>query len=150
MDYEQPATMVSDMVKLDMLVNGEPVDAFSCMCTARKRKAVGGRSRQLKEVIPGSSSPSLFKRHRGKSWPANRERLSQDVTQVLWRDITRKRKLSRSKRKQKADEIDRLVNIPRSFHRSPQGLGHWARQGRGPWTRATLTPRAPPRLVALS
>src|SRR3989454_1563208 len=53
MDYELDGYQVSDMAKLDMLVNGEAVEAFSCIV---HRDKAGGRGRgpaaQLNEGIP--------------------------------------------------------------------------------------------------
>ena len=58
MDYEYAPYRISDMVKMDMLVNGEPLDAFSCIV---ERSKAAGRGRhiaaKLKEVI----HPHLFK-----------------------------------------------------------------------------------------
>ena len=58
MDYEYAPYRISDMVKMDMLVNGEPVDAFSCI-VERSKAAARGRhiAAKLKEVI----HPHLFK-----------------------------------------------------------------------------------------
>ncbi|MFN2351991.1 MAG: translation elongation factor 4, partial [Kiritimatiellia bacterium] len=57
MDYEYSGYMASDLVKMDILLNGEPVDAFSAMI---HRTRADSRGRQmckaLKEVIP----PHLF------------------------------------------------------------------------------------------
>jgi GTP-binding protein LepA len=58
MDYEYAPYRISDMVKMDMMVNGEPVDAFSCIVERSKAEARGRHiAAKLKEVI----HPHLFK-----------------------------------------------------------------------------------------
>ena len=58
MDYEYAPYRVADMVKMDMLVNGEPVDAFSCIVERTRAESRGRHiAAKLKEVIP----PHLFK-----------------------------------------------------------------------------------------
>ncbi len=58
MDYEHAPYRVSDMVKMDMLVNAEPVDAFSCIVERSKAEGRGRHiAAKLKEVI----HPHLFK-----------------------------------------------------------------------------------------
>jgi len=58
MDYEYAPYRISDMVKMDMLVNGEPVDAFSCIVERTKAEGRGRHiASKLKEVI----QPHLFK-----------------------------------------------------------------------------------------
>jgi GTP-binding protein LepA len=58
MDYEHGAYRADDLVKLDILVNGEPMDAFSCIVHREKAPSRGrALTAKLKEVIP----PQLFK-----------------------------------------------------------------------------------------
>ena len=58
MDYEYAPYRAADLVKMDMLVNGEPMDAFSCIVERSKAEARGRQlAAKLKEVIP----PHLFK-----------------------------------------------------------------------------------------
>ena len=58
MDYENAPYREGKLVKMDMLVNGEPVDAFSCIVERTKAESRGRvLAARLKEVIP----PHLFK-----------------------------------------------------------------------------------------
>lgn len=58
MDYEYAPYRAADLVKMDMLVNGEPMEAFSCIVERSKAEARGRQlAAKLKEVIP----PHLFK-----------------------------------------------------------------------------------------
>jgi len=58
MDYEYAPYRISDMVKMDMMVNAEPVDAFSCIVERSKAEGRGRHiAAKLKEVI----QPHLFK-----------------------------------------------------------------------------------------
>ncbi len=58
MDYEHGPYRADDLVKLEILVNGEPMDAFSCIVHREKAPARGrALTAKLKEVIP----PQLFR-----------------------------------------------------------------------------------------
>ena len=117
MDYEHGAYRADDLVKLEILVNGEPMDAFSCIVHREKAPSRGrALTAKLKEVIP----PQLFKvslqaaiggkivaREDVKSFGKN-------VTAKCYGgDITRKRKLlEKQKEGKKRMKQFGKVNIP--------------------------------------
>jgi GTP-binding protein LepA len=58
MDYELGEYRTSDLVKMDLLVNGEPVDAFSSIVHRDKAAGKGGElCTKLANIIP----PQMFK-----------------------------------------------------------------------------------------
>lgn len=117
MDYELGEYVQSDLVKMDIMINGDPVDAFSSIVHREKAEGKGRvLCEKLAEIIP----PQMFKvaiqaAIGGKIIARDNVReMRKDVTAKCYGgDISRKRKLlDKQKEGKKKMKMIGKVNIP--------------------------------------
>ncbi|MSU24812.1 MAG: elongation factor 4 [Opitutus sp.] len=121
MDYELGDYITSDLVKMDIMINGDPVDAFACIV---HREKADGRGRQLCEKLAEIIPPQMFKvaiqaAIGGKIIARdNVKEMRKDVTAKCYGgDISRKRKLldKQKEGKKKMKQIGKVSIPPDAF-----------------------------------
>ena len=117
MDYEELGYRPANLVKVDILVNGEPVDALSLIVHRDRAQSIGrALTERLKQLIPRQmfeipiQAADRLERHR----PRNRPRDAQErPRQVLrWRHHPQAQAAREAEGRQAADEAGRVGRDP--------------------------------------
>jgi GTP-binding protein LepA len=123
MDYELGDYQESDLVRMDLLVNGEPVDAFASIVHRSKAEGQGrALCEKLADIIPAQMFKIAVQAAIGGKIiaRANVRQFRKDVTAKCYGgDISRKRKLLEKQRegKKKMKQIGRVSIPPDAFIR---------------------------------
>lgn len=121
LDYEHAGFCAADLVKVDMLINGEPVDAFSFICHAKDAYHRGHASAmKLKTLIPNQLFEVPIQASVGKKVivRTNVRALRKDVLAKCYGgDVTRKNKLleKQKKGKERLKQIGKVSIPPEAF-----------------------------------
>jgi len=121
MDYELGDYMASDLVKMDIMINGDPVDAFACIVHRDKAEAKGRQlCEKLAEIIPPQMFRVAIQAAIGGKIIArdNVKEMRKDVTAKCYGgDISRKRKLldKQKEGKKKMKQIGKISIPPDAF-----------------------------------
>ena len=117
MDYELGEYVASDLVKMDIMINGDPVDAFACIVHREKAEGKGRHlCEKLAEIIPAQMFRVAIQAAIGGKIIArdNVKEMRKDVTAKCYGgDISRKRKLlDKQKEGKKKMKLLGKVSIP--------------------------------------